>query len=145
VSGAEAEGRLQPFEWLELSATYTLTVTQNLKDDPRYYLQPLPFRPLHKLHARLAIGPKWLYARGEVLYQSEQFRNRTGTTVIPEHALVSIGATCQLMQVPKLSLSFELKNVLNVTSEDIYSYPLPPRAAYLTLGLSWDIVPERKS
>jgi iron complex outermembrane receptor protein len=44
-----------------------------------------------------------------------------------------------------LTLSFEVKNLLDVQAEDLDGYPLPPRAAYLTLGITWDAVPERKS
>ncbi|MBL8956686.1 MAG: TonB-dependent receptor [Myxococcaceae bacterium] len=148
VAGLEAEGRVQPLSWLTASASYGLLFTQNLKDDPRYYLQPLPYRPAHKVHARLAIGPKWLYARGEVLYQSEQFVNRTATLTLPGRVFVNVGATCVLTPSPSwpsLSLSFELKNLLDAQGADLDGYPLPPRAAYLTLGLSWDVVPERKS
>jgi iron complex outermembrane receptor protein len=145
VAGLEAEGRFTPFSWLSLSASYTFMQTQNLKDDPRYYLKALPYRPEHKLHARVAVGPRWLYARGEVLYQSQQFLNRTETLALPGRAIVSAGASCELMKAPVLSLSFEVKNVLDVQSSDLDGYPLPPRAAYLTLGITWDAVPERKS
>jgi len=148
VAGVEAEARVQPLPWLTASASYALLFTQNLKDDPRFYLQPLPYRPRHKLHARLAIGPKWLYARGEVLYQSEQFVNRTGMLSLPARVFVNAGATCVLTgspSWPSLSLSFELKNLLDAQGADLDGYPLPPRAAYLTLGLSWDVIPERKS
>jgi vitamin B12 transporter len=145
VAGLEAEGRFTPSSWLTLSATYTFMQTQNLRDDPRYYLRQLPYRPQHKVHARLAVGPRWLYARGEVLYQSAQFLNRTETLWLPERALVSVGATCELTRSPLLSVSFEVKNLLDVQSADLDGYPLPPRAAYLTLGLTWDAVPERKS
>lgn len=145
VGGLEVEGRVEPLPWLSASASYSFLLTQNLKDDPRWYLQPLPYRPRHKLHARVAVGPKWLYARAEVLYQSEQSMNRTATLMLPSRVFINAGATCELLQNPKLSLSFELKNLLDVQGADLDGYPLPPRAAYLTLGLSWDVVPEGKS
>src|SRR5207302_1061961 len=106
---------------------------------------PLPYRPRHKLHARLAVGPKWLYARGEVLYQSEQYLNRTATLQLPARAFVNLGGTCELVAAPKVTLSFELKNALDEQGADLDGYPLPPRAAYLTLSFMWDVVPERKS
>src|SRR5439155_23429794 len=79
VAGLEVEASARPFEWLSMSASYTLLFTQNLKDDERYYLRSLPYRPRHKFHAQVAAGPRWLYARADVLYQSEQFTNRTET------------------------------------------------------------------
>ena len=49
------------------------------------------------------------------------------------------------VRVGALSLSFEMNNLLDVQSEDLDGYPLPPRAAFVTLGITWDAVPERKS
>ncbi len=136
VSGLEVEGRADPVSWLSLSATYTYLSTQNLKDDPRYYLHALPYRPAHKVQARLVVGPRWLYARGEVLYQSQQFVNRTQTLALPERALVSVGASLELMRAPQLLLSFEVKNLLDVQAADLDGYLLPsfaPRAPHFGL------------
>jgi vitamin B12 transporter len=35
-------------------------------------------------------------------------------------------------------LSLELKNLTDVQAQDLDGYPLPPRAAYLTLAVAWD-------
>lgn len=44
-AGLEVEGAFAPAKWLEAQASYTFMATQNLKDDPRYYLKSLPYRP----------------------------------------------------------------------------------------------------
>ena len=41
--------------------------------------------------------------------------------------------------VPKLALSLEARNLLDVQGFDFSGYPLPPRALYLTLSASWDV------
>jgi vitamin B12 transporter len=137
AAGLEVEGEVHPFEWLQASASYTWTHTQNLRDDPRYFLKPLPFRPEHRLHARISGGPWFLQGHAEVLFQTQQFTNRTGTLFVPTRAMVNLGVTVTPWKNPRVSLSAELKNLLNVQTYDYDGYPLPPRAFFVTLGFSW--------
>lgn len=137
AAGVEVEARVTPWGWLEASASYTFLSTQNLKDDPRYYLKALPFRPAHRVYARVAAGPEWLRARAEVLVQSEQFQNRTGTLVLPARAFVNAGVAVTPWTAPRVMVSAELKNLLDVQSQDVDGYPLPPRSFFVTLGLAW--------
>lgn len=145
VAGVEVEGELKPWPWLEASASYTFLDSQNLRDDPRYYLRSLPFRPRHRVHARVAAGPWWLQARAEVLYQSLQFTNRTETLTIPERVMLNVGVTVTPWKNPRVTLSAELKNLLDVQTQDLDGYPLPPRAVFFTIGISWEPVATRDS
>ncbi len=138
VAGLEVEGTLTPWKWLEASASYTYLDTQNLKDDPRYYLKSLPFRPHHRVHARVSGGFDWLKARAEVLFQSAQFTNRTETLSLPERAFVNVGLTAMPWKDPQVTISAELKNVLDVQTQDLDGYPLPPRAFFVTVGFAWE-------
>jgi vitamin B12 transporter len=141
VLGLEAEGTVEPTDWLSAAASWTLLSTQNLKDDPRYYLKSLPYRPMHKLHARASAGPRRLRVHGEVLWQSEQFINRTETVALPSRAFVNAGLVAQLSSSPAVALAFELKNLLDVQSQDLDGYPLPSRGAYLTLSVAFSKEP----
>jgi len=139
VMGLEAEGTVEPLPWLSLAGSYTLLSTQNLKDDPRYYGRQLPYRPRHKLHARASVGPRWLRARGEVLWQSEQFTNRTETVSLPSRAYLNAGLILQpITGRTTVSVALELKNLLDVASQDLDGYPLPSRGAYLSFSVAWD-------
>ncbi|MFZ5442432.1 MAG: TonB-dependent receptor plug domain-containing protein [Myxococcota bacterium] len=141
VAGVELEGTVTPWRWLEASASYTYLDTQNLKDDPRYYLKALPFRPQHRVHARVSGGVEWLKARAEVLFQSAQFANRTETLVLPARALVNVGVTARPWKHPQVTVSAELKNLLDVQAQDFDGYPLPPRAVFVTVGFAWEPAP----
>ncbi len=141
VAGLEVEGAVRPWQWLEATASYTYLDTQNLKDDPRYYLKSLPFRPHHRVHARVSGGPEWLRARAEVLFQSSQFTNRTETLVLPDRAFVNVGVTVMPWKNPQITVSAELKNVLDVQTQDLDGYPLPPRAFFVTVGFAWEPKP----
>src|SRR5262249_48632611 len=110
----------------------------NLRDDPRYYLKELPYRPRHRVYARVAAGPRWGRARVELNYQSEQFFNRTETLSLRARALVNSGISSTIISAPELVASLEVKDVLDVGAQDFDGYPLPGRAAYVTLSFSWD-------
>lgn len=136
VMGLEADGELKLSTWATASASYTLTFSQNLRDDPRYYLNELPYRPRHKAHARLAGGVERLKGRVEVDVQSSQFVNRSATTSVPARAFVNLGATGRVWKRPEVLLSLDLKNVLDTQSWDYDGYPLPGRALYGTVSFS---------
>jgi iron complex outermembrane receptor protein len=138
AAGIEAEGAWHPAPWLEVHGSYTFTATQNLKDDPRYYLKSLPYRPSHRVVGRVLAGVEWLNGRAEVLAQSEQFTNRTEAISLPARALVNVGLSSTPWKNPNLTLSFDVKNVLDTQTQDRDGYPLPPRAAYLSLAISWE-------
>ncbi len=138
VRGVEVEGKITPRPWLTAQASYTLLDSRNLKDDARYYLRELPFRPRHRVFTQVVVGPEWLKVHGDVLYQSEQFQNRTETLVLPSRLFLNAGATARLWRQPAAHLSLEFKNLLDAQSQDIDGYPLPPRAVYVTLALAWE-------
>lgn len=138
VAGVEAEAALTPWPWLGVSGSYTFLTTQNLKDDERYYLKALPYRPAHKVTARVDAGPRWLRLHGELLYQSEQFINRSNVVALPPRLLLNAGATARPFDSPDVRLSLEVKNLTDAQAQDLDGYPLPPRAAYLTLAVAWD-------
>jgi len=138
VWGAELEGEARPLAWLSASGSYTWLRTQNRLGDPRYFNQPLPYRPQHKWVGRVRAGPDWLNGRAEVLYQSSQFVNRTGTRGLPSRTFLSVGASSTFVRAPDLTLSVEVKNLLDSRAYDFTGFPLPGRAAYVSLAVSLD-------
>ncbi len=104
-------------------------------------MKALPFRPAHRLHARVSGGPEWLKGRAEVLYQSLQFINRTQTLWLQERVFVNVGLTARPWKAPTVTVSVEVKNLFDVQTQDLDGYPLPPRSVFVTLGLAWDVSP----
>jgi iron complex outermembrane receptor protein len=140
VAGVEVEGRVQPLPWLSAQASYTFLSTHNLKDDPRYYEKALPFRPAHRLQARVTAGVPLFRGWAEVLFQSAQFTNRTETLALPARSFVNVGVVSQVWRRPELTVGLELKNALDTHAQDVDGYPLPPRSLSFTLALAWDQV-----
>ena len=67
--------------------------------------------------------------------QSEQFLNRSDTTALPARAFVDAGLALRPVASHELWVGVDLKNVLDERSEDLYGYPLPGRAIYLTVRI----------
>ncbi|WP_342376522.1 TonB-dependent receptor [Myxococcus stipitatus] len=138
VWGVELEAEARPFSWLMASGGYTWLRTQNRLGDPRFYNQPLPYRPRHKWVGRVRAGPDWLNVRTEVLYQASQFVNRTGTRSLPSRTFWSAGASSTFLHGPDVTLSVEVKNLLDARAYDFTGFPLPGRAVYATLAVALD-------
>jgi iron complex outermembrane receptor protein len=141
VWGTEVWGSYVPGPWLSTSASWTLLFSRNLRDDPRYYLKELPFRPRHSLMLRAEVGPTLLRGRVQVEAQSEQFMNKTGNALekLPGRAFLHLGLSSLLpLPGPRLTASLEVRNVLNTQGQDFRGYPLTGRAAFLTLSASLD-------
>jgi len=136
--GLEVEGELKPSPLVSTLVGYTLLFSENLREDPRYYLKELPYRPRHKLHARVSAGPRLARARAELNFQSQQYFNRTETLSIPARSLLNLGISSQLTSSPEMTASIEVKNVLDVHSQDFDGYPLPGRAVYLTVRIAYE-------
>lgn len=142
VMGVEVEGKLELKPWLSAQTSYTLLGTANMKDDPRYYLKDLPFRPQHRFFAQVVAGPEWLKGHANVLFQSSQFQNRTATLMLTGRAFINAGATARVWKAPATHVSVELKNLLDEQSQDLDGYPLPPRSAFLTVAMAWEREPK---
>lgn len=138
VWGLEWEGEARPFSWLSASTSYTWLRTQNRFGDPRFFGKDLPYRPRRKWVGRVRAGPDWLNARTEVLYQSSQLVNRTGSLGQPSRTLISVGASSTFLHRPDVTLSVEVKNLLDTRAQDFTGFPLPGRAAYVTLAVAVD-------
>jgi iron complex outermembrane receptor protein len=138
VQGIELEARARPNEHLSGELAYTLTNSANLRAEPSLFLKPLPYRPRHRLVGRVNGGFQRLRARAEADYQSEQTTNRTGTGKLPERTFVNLGVTARVWDQASMSASFDVKNVLDVQTADFDGYPLPGRAAYLTLSFAFE-------
>jgi iron complex outermembrane receptor protein len=143
VVGLEAEGEWRPHPLLSGALSYTLTVSNDLQRDGRFYLRELPYRPRHKLFARVLGGPRWLTGRVEVLAQSAHALSRDGVLTLPGRAFVHTGVSSTFGSRPELTVSLEVRNLLDARAEDFVGYPLPGRAVYVSVSGAFE--PGRKT
>ncbi|HVE87640.1 MAG TPA: TonB-dependent receptor, partial [Myxococcales bacterium] len=132
VYGVEASAQLE-LGPASATAAYTLLFSQNLRDEPRYFLKELPYRPRHTLRASVTAGPSWLQGRAELALQSEQFTNRTEENVLPARALVNASVEAELPFARFCRAAVEVKNAFDARVEDVDGYPLPGRAFFVGL------------
>jgi iron complex outermembrane receptor protein len=57
---------------------------------------------------------------------------------LPARAFVNVGIASTPWKNPRVTVAFDVKNVLDVQSQDLDGYPLPPRAAFLSVAIAWD-------
>ena len=139
AAGLEAEGRLQPVRWMELTGSYGLLFTENIRAIQAYYLKEAPFRPRHRGTLRLALGPERLRVHGTLRAQSLMWVNRSNTQSIAGRVLVDAGMDLMVLRRPEVVLSFNATNVGDVQTRDLDSYPLPGRAFLATLTVRLDL------
>ncbi len=133
VMGLEAEGEWRPHPLLSGAFSYTLTMSNDLQRDGRFYLRELPYRPRHKLAARAMGGPRWLTGRLELVAQSAHFLSRDGAMSLPGRAFVHAGLSSTWGSRTELTVTCEVKNLFDARAEDFVGYPLPSRGVYLSV------------
>lgn len=135
--GLESEVHLCPWPWLEATGAYTLQWTKDVHDVAPYFGNPLPYRPRQLGTGRLAVGPAWLLAHLDVAGRSMVTVNRTGSLSLPGHVFVGAGLDVVVWnRGPRLTASLQVNNLFDVQGQDLDGYPLPGRAAFVTLALA---------
>jgi iron complex outermembrane receptor protein len=133
VMGLETEGEWRPHPLLSGAFSYTLTMSSDLQRDGRFYLRELPYRPRHKLSARVMGGPRWLTGRVEVAAQSAHFLTRDGAMSLPGRTFVHAGLSSTWGSRTEFTVTCEVKNLFDARAEDFVGYPLPGRGVYLSV------------
>jgi iron complex outermembrane receptor protein len=139
AAGLEAEGRLQPARWMELSGSYGLLFTENIRAIPAYYLKEIPFRPRHRGTLRLSFQAERVRVHGTMRAQSLMWLNRSNTQSIAGRVLLDAGVDVLVFRRPEVMLSFNATNIGDVQTRDLDAYPLPGRAYFAALTVRLDL------
>lgn len=147
AAGMELEGRLSPAPWMELSGSYGLLFTQNIRDIAPFYGKEVPFRPRQRGFLRIVAGPERVRLRATMRAQSLMYVNRSNTEflAIQGRALFDAGVDVLVLRRPELVASFTATNIGDVQTRDFDAYPLPGRAFYATLTFRLDLSHPRSS
>ena len=135
IQGIEAEAVIRPWPFLSVLASGTYLDTYD--DDPvsRNYGDPLPYRPPLRFHGRVAFEKAPVRLALEVDVASGQPLNQAGSLVLPGHAILDATAGVRLLAKPiALWLSAEVKNLTNDQAPDVFGYPLPGTALFVSLN-----------
>ncbi|MHB1845413.1 MAG: TonB-dependent receptor plug domain-containing protein [Deltaproteobacteria bacterium] len=133
IEGLEAELSGRPLPSLTLSAAYTYLLDWDADPQSNTYGYPLPYRPPHHAHGRVAWQPGPFLATLEADAASPQSLNAAGSLTLPGHFVLDAGLGVRLLRRPELWLTAEVKNLTNDEAPDLYGYPLPGTSFFLTL------------
>lgn len=141
AAGMELEGRLSPAPWIELTGSYGLLFTEDIRDIAPFYGKEVPFRPRQRCLVRLVAGPERVRLRATLRAQSLMYVNRSNTEfrAIPGRALLDAGVDVLVLRRPELVASFTATNIGDVHTQDFAAYPLPGRAFFATLTFRLDL------
>jgi iron complex outermembrane receptor protein len=142
IAGLELLAGIRPLRWLLFELSGTLL-------DPRNTSQDRPTNDLLPYQARLVAAPRIEAnfrrpVRGidrvklDAIYffESERYADPAGLVVIPAQQSLDLEAELAVL-AEHLSMRVRLANVLDQERMDLIGYPLPGRAAYLSLEAKW--------
>lgn len=154
VHGLEASWSMRALRVVTLQGNYTFLHTEQRSPMISYDRQPLPQRPRHQLYGRLDVEgtgiTRALSVWGDASWVTSSFLDAAGLSRVPGRALIGAGA--RLAPWRALSIGIEVKNLTDQRVEhltleppprpdltsvpqavaDVFGYPLPGRAFYLT-------------
>lgn len=155
MMGTEFGASLRVAKLATLSLNYSFIRTQQESTLPSYDGKPLPHAPEHQFYARTDIARRILGRLAvfwaDVSLTSGNYLDLAGLSPIPSRKFVGVGVKLEVL--PKVILGIDVKNISDEHIEsveyepppspdlarvpraisDFYGYPLPGRAAYITL------------
>ena len=138
VTGHELRVRLVAFNHLRLQADVTLLETVNESQKKGHTGKALPGRPARKVTGRGELFARWGRLFYEVSYEGENYLDAENKMRLAPRLLHSVGATIVVGPLLKMfgakppsglmrmSLTLEVKNLLNIRTEELPIVPQPP-------------------
>jgi vitamin B12 transporter len=135
IQGVEVQAVVRPWPFLSFVANGTYLNTFDADPSSRTYGDPLPYRPPLSFYGRVAYDQAPFRGAVEVDVASGQPLNPAGSLILPGHAIVDATAGVRVLARPvALWLSAEVKNLTNDQAPDVFGYPLPGTAFFVSLN-----------
>ena len=123
IAGVELQAVVPLGNGFLAEASYSLLAAINDRPGAQQ-AQQLPYRPPHRLFARLARRGDRVEGYAECAFQSRMPRDQYGSAYLPGQLQLNAGAGARV--AGPLWLDLEAKNLLDdQTLEDVFQYPLP--------------------
>lgn len=122
IQGAEFSCGISPTDFISFTLNSTFLDPRNRTDEPNKEGNLLPGRPQGKTNLRLSLLMGAVQTYGELQAISENFVNEANTVKLGARYLFNAGISYSL---GAMSLSIDIKNILNDQIEDVRGFPLP--------------------
>ncbi len=140
VRGLEVEAASAPARrllGLSGSVAYTLLLSETLRGAPEVVGRDLPYRPRHRLYARVALEQSAWGGHVEAHHVGSQFHDPQNLRPFPATTTFHAGGFLRLLTRPDLRLALEVKNLLDDrTVVDAFGNPLPARTILFTVRVA---------
>jgi iron complex outermembrane receptor protein len=131
LSGMEIRAQTRPLAWLELGGNYTYQHAENHSPFSYEHGKELPNAPRHSLEGHLSLSLARLSLHYALNYESRHFLDRANLRPVPVRSTHSLGMDLGLGH--GATLSCEGNNLTDNQVADLWGYPLPGRAFFLSL------------
>ncbi len=140
ISKAEIEGheffwRILFFWPIIISGNYTIQDTKDKSDIAYWKGNQLPGRPEFELFNRVEVFSEHFRLFHEFEYMDESYLDRANVRKINDRFFHHAGVSFSPKK--ELTITFEVKNILDENEEDVIGYPLPGRAFYGTIDVKF--------
>lgn len=135
ISGIELGTEFKINKYLSFGLAYNYLRAIDKTGKPNQDGMQLVGRPRHKFNLNYACS----FIKGRILldleYLSGSYLTQANTKYLPDRVDISLGTVFELKK--NISLSINLKNILNRHDYDLRGFPLPGRSFYTALNLNW--------
>lgn len=116
---------------IAVSANYTLQDATDRSDIPSQRGNALPNRPRHELSTRASIRLGAVTARYDYTFEAGNFLDPANRRPLKARHLH--GASLEVVVARRIRFAIETRNITNAQVNDVWGYPLPGRAWFISL------------
>ena len=134
LRGVETRLQIRPLVWARIDLSYTYQHAENRASFAYERGNDLPNAPRHALEARSSLSRDRYSVYYAFSHESRHFLDRANLQPLPTRLVHGLGGRLVLSTL--ISLNCEIRNLTDNQIADLWGYPLPGRAFFLSLKLN---------
>ena len=131
LRGVETRLQVHLVSIIHINGSYVYQRAENRSPYSFEYGNDLPSAPRHRLNSRIALHANRSSIHYALSHESRHFLDRANLRSVPERTVHNLGGDSKLPY--ELGLAWEVGNLTNNQVADLWGYPLPGRAYYVSL------------
>ena len=131
LSGVETRLQTRPLAWARIDFNYTYQRAENRSGFAYERGNELPNAPRHALEARLNIEQGRHSAHYAFSRESRHYLDRANLRPVPRRLVHGLGG--RIVLNTRTALNWEVRNLTDNQAADLWGYPLPGRALFLSI------------
>lgn len=136
IRGVEARVQVRAIRGVRLSGNYVYQRPENRSPFSYEKGNDLPNAPRHRLNLRTSAATGRVSLYHEISRESRHFLDRANLRPVESRVVQSLGGSVEV--VAATELSWEIRNLTDNQVADLWGYPLPGRAAFVSLHYQFE-------